>query len=200
MREPASPIERLDLAARARANQGLISCLKVGLPLLTLLCIVLASISEAPRRETLLVTMLAIVGLIATLILWLSQRYKLYGAVIVCFAFVIENLLSRDHPPHHTVIGWFADLLPALFFFLLGFRLVCGGPSLCDCQWKRMAKRERANRDVVVLPQSDDRKRGRVPDRKLLDRVLDLPHTKRRRLLARHQVQARYSQAGRMPR
>ncbi len=115
-----SSLEDLDLVARAQSNQRLISYLRIALPLISLLCIMLASLSEAPRQETLLVTVLAATGVATSITLWLNWRYKLYSIAIFCLAFAVMNVLSHDHPPHHTIMGWVAGQSLTFLFTYYG--------------------------------------------------------------------------------
>jgi len=103
-----SSLEQLDLAAKARANQRLISYLRIVVPALSAFCVMLASASEAPVRETQLVAALAAVGVIASVLLWTTWRYKLYSVALFCFLFAVGDVLSNNHPHHHTILEWIA--------------------------------------------------------------------------------------------
>jgi hypothetical protein len=105
MSRTLSAIERLDLAARAQSNALLISRARITVTFFTI-CLAIAS--TAPFRETLLVGLLAAVSAVATVILWLEWRYKIYALVMLCFMFLLGDLLSHDHPSSHTALGWIA--------------------------------------------------------------------------------------------
>jgi hypothetical protein len=118
-----SSIEQLDLAARSMANSRLVSYLKVALPIVSGFTVMLASISEASKRETLLVTILAIAGIVASAAVWSSWRYKLHVVALFCLAFAVMNVLSTDHPHDHTVAGWLAGRYLACLFIYYGIGL-----------------------------------------------------------------------------
>ncbi len=115
-----SPIEQLDLAARSIANNRLVSYLKIALPIFSCLCVILASISEASKREIQLVTILAVSGVIASVAVWSSWRYKLHIVALFGLAFAVTNVLSEDHPHYHTVAGWMAGRSLTFLFVYYG--------------------------------------------------------------------------------
>src|SRR5712692_635500 len=97
-----SSIERLDLAAWVQSKAGRISNARVGLTFLTLLGIVRAIDSQIASHEILLVLGMAAAGVIATVLVWMDWRYRVYPLALWCFAFVAVFALSHDHPHSHT--------------------------------------------------------------------------------------------------
>jgi len=116
-----SSVEEMDLAAKVRANQRLITYIKVVLPVTSILFVVLASVSEAPRRETRLIAALAAGAVIASVLVWTKWRYKLYGVAAFCFLFAVGNMLSHDHPQYHTILEWIAARSLSFLFIFYGF-------------------------------------------------------------------------------
>jgi hypothetical protein len=113
-------VEKIDRAAKARANQRLISYRRIALPVASVLFILLASASEAPPHETQLVKALAATAVVTSVLIWSSWRYKLYGVAIFCFLFAVANVLWNDHPRHGTALGWIAGHFPSFLFTFYG--------------------------------------------------------------------------------
>ena len=78
--------KRLDLAASAELVSRLISRARFLMSFVSPLLILLAFGSEAPYRETLLVSVVAGIAVVATAVLWPNWRYKVYPLALFCFA------------------------------------------------------------------------------------------------------------------
>jgi hypothetical protein len=113
------PVERLDLVARSRASTGTISRARIALSILTPLFVLLAVNSEAPSRDTALVYVIAGGSFLTAIILWLDWRFKVHALSVFCFLFAIVDVVSKDHPRSHTVLGWVAAhaLVPLFVYY-----------------------------------------------------------------------------------
>lgn len=122
-----SRVERLDLVARAKASNGTISRARITLSVLTPFLLLLAVYSEAPSRETALVYVIAGASFLTAIILWLDWRFKIFVLSAFCFLFAIVDVVSKDHPRSHTVLGWVAaHALVPLFVYYGGGLWVMG--------------------------------------------------------------------------
>lgn len=114
-----SPVQRLDFVARSKASAPIVSSARVVLSIVTPLFILLAVNSEAHSRETALVYVIAGASLLTAIILWLDWRFKIQALSVFCFLFAIADVLSKDHPRAHTVLGWVAGhaLVPLFAYY-----------------------------------------------------------------------------------
>lgn len=115
-----SSIERLDLVAKSKTTDQLISYARAVLLILGLVFALLAVNSTAGRLETLLVWVLTASSFLTALVLWLDWRFKVFSLSLLCFLFAAGNVLTNDRPHSHTLLGWIAANSLTLLFAYYG--------------------------------------------------------------------------------
>ena len=84
-------IERLDLVARAEATKIILSRARVPSTFVAAFMVLLAVVSKAPFYETLAVSILAILAVVTTIMLWMRSRYAVCALAVLFFATVIAG-------------------------------------------------------------------------------------------------------------
>jgi hypothetical protein len=99
--------QRLDFVAKSQCAGGLSSgTIRLVMTGLALFVVFLATVSEAPPRETFMIRVLAVVAFVCVLISWLQKRYTGYAWAALFFAMAVGALLTRDYS--RTTSGWVA--------------------------------------------------------------------------------------------
>lgn len=98
-------IERLDLVARAEATKIILSLVRVPSTFVAAFVVLLAVVSKASFYETLAVSILAILAVVTTIMLWMRSRYAVCALAVLFFAIVIAAWFVVDDPDAQTFLG-----------------------------------------------------------------------------------------------
>ncbi len=115
-------IERLDLVARAEATKIILSRVRVPLTFLSAFGILLAVVSEASFYETSVVSILAILAVVTTIMLWMRSRYAPGALAVLFFVTVIAGSFITDDPDAHTLLGSTSRYLGFALLLFVGCR------------------------------------------------------------------------------
>ena len=118
--EELSPIDKLDLVARAAANTIAVYGWRWWLVFVGLLTVFLASFSQASPYETAAVWMAAFLVVVTALLVWRKSPYSAFAVAILCFAFAIAGWFFRD-PDDRTHLGSIVSSLGSAYFLVVGY-------------------------------------------------------------------------------
>jgi hypothetical protein len=90
-------LQRLDFAAKSLGQEPQTRRRQIVLSALSIIIVFLASISEAPPRETYLVRAIAAVAVLSALVSWLRPRLSLYSISAVFLSMAIRALLTKEY-------------------------------------------------------------------------------------------------------
>lgn len=115
-------IERLDLVARAEATKIILSRTRVPVTFVAAFVVLLAVVSEASFYETSVVSILASLAVVTTIMLWMRSRYAPGALAVLLFATVIAGSFITDDPDAHTLLGSTSRYVGFALLLFAGYR------------------------------------------------------------------------------
>lgn len=115
VRKDYSQLERLDLAARARATEASIPRTIVVFAIFAVICTVLSAGSTASQNETGAVELFSVSLYLTLIALWLRWKYAFHMIALLFIAVAVGGMFFRGYNPH-TAFGWIVYLSYPLIF------------------------------------------------------------------------------------
>lgn len=150
-------IERLDLVARAEATKIILSRVRVPLTFLSAFGILLAVISEASFYETSVVSILAILAVVTTIMLWMRSRYAPGALAVLLFATVIAGSFIANDPDTRTLLGSTSKYVGFAILLFAGYRWATNATPFIAAQSEALENERYQVEDWIKILTSPDR-------------------------------------------